>query len=125
MCLNPHCNSGQVHTDPDNPKMICKECSFTICALHKVPFHEGLTCAEFDQSETAIQKLEEAEATAKLLASDESKICPSCGECITRTEGCDHLMCKLLSPGFNSLHFCPKYLTVKQAVADKSGASYV
>ncbi|CAG8958062.1 hypothetical protein HYFRA_00000406 [Hymenoscyphus fraxineus] len=94
MCLNPHCSSGQVHTDTENPRMVCKECTFAICALHKIPWHENQTCAEFERSSTAIQRLEEAEATAKLLASDESKICPSCGEGITKIDGCDHLSCR-------------------------------
>lgn len=107
--------------------MICKECSFAICALHKIPWHGGQSCLEFDQSSTAIERLEQAEATAKLLASDESMICPNCEEGITRTEGCDHLMCKSLSSVFLRFltPFHKRYLIVQQAAADTNGASYV
>jgi hypothetical protein len=74
--------------------MICNSCSFATCVNHKLPWHEGQTCEEFDCGETQIERLEQAEATAKLLAKDESKICPSCKQGVTKQDGCDHLHCR-------------------------------
>jgi hypothetical protein len=98
MCLSPTCKAGQKHTDKDNPKMICETCSFATCVVHKLPWHENVTCAEFDSSEEQIERLEEAEATAKLLAKEQSQICPECHQGVFRSEGCDHMMCKSTPP---------------------------
>ena len=94
MCLGPDCGSGQLHPDTSNPKMICNACSFATCVHHKLPWHEGETCEEFDCNDAQIERLEEAELSAKLLAKDKSKICPSCKQGITRIDGCDHLSCR-------------------------------
>jgi hypothetical protein len=94
MCLSPTCKSGQKHADKQNPRMICNTCSFATCVLHKLPWHDNVTCAEFDTSEEQIERLEEAEATAKLLAREQSQICPECHQGVFRSEGCDHMMCK-------------------------------
>ena len=94
MCLMPSCGARQTHVDPTNhPKMICNSCSFATCVNHNLPWHEGVTCEDFDCDETQIERLEQAEATAKLLAKDQTKICPSCKQGVTKQDGCDHLSC--------------------------------
>ncbi|EKD19388.1 ring finger protein [Drepanopeziza brunnea f. sp. 'multigermtubi' MB_m1] len=95
MCLSPSCGMGQVHpSNADNPIMTCDTCGFRTCVTHKLPWHEGFTCAEFDLEESQIERLEADEATAKLLSQQDSRICPSCNQGVTRTEGCDHLQCR-------------------------------
>ncbi|TVY71309.1 E3 ubiquitin-protein ligase [Lachnellula suecica] len=94
MCLGRNCNKGQSHTDLNNPMMICSSCSFKTCVAHKLPWHEGQTCDEFDMDESQIERLERDEATAKLLAKEQSKICPNCHQGVTKQEGCDHMMCR-------------------------------
>jgi hypothetical protein len=74
--------------------MICKKCSFKTCVVHKLPWHEKMTCEEFDSDESQIERLEQNEATAKLLAKLASKICPTCQQGVDRSDGCDHLRCK-------------------------------
>jgi len=76
--------------------MVCNACQFKTCTFHKLPWHEGMTCAEFDALESQVDRLMEEEATAKLLAKI-SKICPSCKQCITKDHGCDHIECESLS----------------------------
>jgi hypothetical protein len=95
MCLGRNCNKGQSHTDA-NPMMICNSCQFKTCVAHKLPWHEGQTCDVFDMDESQLDRLERDEATAKLLAKEQSKICPNCHQGVTKQEGCDHMMCKLL-----------------------------
>lgn len=96
MCLGLNCGSGQIHTD-ENPMMICESCSFKTCAVHKLPWHEGQTCEEFDMDDSQIERLEEAEATAKLLAKEHAQVCPNCQNGVSRSEGCDHMTCKFPS----------------------------
>ncbi|RAL67589.1 hypothetical protein DID88_008342 [Monilinia fructigena] len=90
-CLGPECVAGQVH-EGSEPVMICHHCKFKTCVKHKLPWHEGLSCDDFDIDESQIERLEQAEATAKFLAKN-SGICSNCKECVMRTEGCDHMSC--------------------------------
>lgn len=93
MCLGVNCGSGQIHVGED-PMMVCESCSFKTCAVHKLPWHEGQTCEEFDMDDSQIERLEEAEATAKLLAKEHAQVCPNCNNGVSRTVGCDHMTCK-------------------------------
>jgi hypothetical protein len=95
MCLGLDCGSGQIHPNAsENPMMICEACSFKTCAVHKLPWHEGQTCEEFDMDDSQIERLEEAEATAKLLAKEHAQVCPNCLNGVSRIDGCDHMTCK-------------------------------
>lgn len=81
--------------------MVCEVCSFKTCVKHKLPWHEGQTCEEFDTDDSQLDRLEQNEATARLLSKMDAKVCPTCKQGVHRTEGCDHLMCKLLNtPSF-------------------------
>lgn len=92
-CTNPDCGGSQPHESED-PMMICNHCTFATCAKHKRPWHKGQTCREFDMDDAQIERLEEEEATAKLLAKEATSICPKCGQGITKTAGCDHMRCQ-------------------------------
>lgn len=92
-CTNPACGGSQPHESED-PMMICNHCQFATCARHRRPWHEGQTCEEFDLDDAQIERLEEEEATAKLLSGEDMSICPKCGQGVTKTEGCDHMQCQ-------------------------------
>lgn len=95
-CTNSSCGGSQAHDcdGPSGPKMTCNFCQAETCARHRRPWHEGQTCLEFDMDPAQIERLEEEEATAKLLAKEATSICPKCGQGVTKTEGCDHMMCQ-------------------------------
>lgn len=95
-CTHPKCGGSQAHdcNGPSGPRMICNFCQAETCAKHRRPWHEGQTCLEFDMDPAQIERLEEEEATAKLLAKEATSICPKCGQGVTKTEGCDHMMCQ-------------------------------
>ncbi|KAI0436176.1 hypothetical protein F4803DRAFT_543174 [Xylaria telfairii] len=43
------CGSGQLHLEGrENPLMICTNCRGKTCFAHQAPWHDGLTCREFD-----------------------------------------------------------------------------
>lgn len=95
-CTNSSCGGSQAHDcdGPNGPRMVCNFCQAETCAEHRRPWHEGQTCLEFDMDPAQIERLEEEEATAKLLAKEATSICPKCGQGVTKTEGCDHMMCQ-------------------------------
>lgn len=95
-CTNASCGGSQAHDSdgPTGPRMVCNFCQAETCARHRRPWHEGQTCLEFDMDPAQIERLEEEEATAKLLAKEATSICPKCGQGVTKTEGCDHMMCQ-------------------------------
>lgn len=48
-CTAAECSSGQVHPDgAESPLMICNSCRGLSCFTHQSPWHEGMTCLEFD-----------------------------------------------------------------------------
>ncbi|KAI1349305.1 hypothetical protein F5Y01DRAFT_306143 [Xylaria sp. FL0043] len=47
------CGSGQVHPEGrENPLMICTNCRGKTCFTHQSPWHDGLTCREYDNLDT-------------------------------------------------------------------------
>ena len=48
------CGSGQLHQEGrENPLMICVNCRGKTCFTHQAPWHDGLTCREFDNLDSA------------------------------------------------------------------------
>ncbi|TGO62058.1 hypothetical protein BOTNAR_0119g00220 [Botryotinia narcissicola] len=90
-CLGPTCESGQIHTR-DHPMMTCTTCAFKTCFNHKLPWHEDLTCSEFDLFNQARVR---QEAASEAWIAEHTKLCPNpkCGMRIQKKSGCDHLTC--------------------------------
>lgn len=94
MCLGPGCDSGQIHeTGGDLPIMTCTICHFKTCFTHKMPWHAGQTCADYDAER---KERMEQEAASEQLILRTTKRCPNpeCGHAIEKNEGCDHMTCK-------------------------------
>jgi hypothetical protein len=70
-CKN--CDFGQLHTGGlDHPIVRCMKCGFRSCFRHSVPWHERMTCEEYDQMindpdgfKSAIEREDEAAALAQ------------------------------------------------------------
>jgi hypothetical protein len=95
MCLGPGCDSGQIHeTGNAQPIMTCTVCQFKTCFIHKMPWHQGQTCAEYDFLRQ--ERMQQEAASEKLIAQTTKK-CPNpnCGHGIEKEGGCDHMTCKL------------------------------
>ncbi|KAG8695921.1 hypothetical protein FRC08_007466 [Ceratobasidium sp. 394] len=74
-CKNPKCRSGQIHRNGKyNPVVICETCNAKSCYNHDRPWHEGLTCEQYDKLR---QDEEHNKATARYLA-QHTKPCPKC-----------------------------------------------
>ena len=78
-CLKPDCGSGQLNID-NNTFMACISCGYKQCLTHKVPWHTGETCDQYEYRESGQQKRDEEKKTEDMLDTV-SKKCPNeeCG----------------------------------------------
>ena len=93
-CLNPQCGSGQLNIQNQN-FMDCASCRFKQCLWHKVAWHMGETCEQYEyRSSGAKARADEAKTEATLMTM--SKLCPNkqCGWRIEKTGGCEHMTCR-------------------------------
>jgi IBR domain, a half RING-finger domain len=60
-CWRTECGGGQFHDgEVEFPIVICQECGAMTCYRHSgLPWHEGLTCDEFENPDTAIRMLQD------------------------------------------------------------------
>lgn len=66
-CPNAGCGAGQIQVLGDaEPKAICIQCHEPYCFVHRVRWHRGLSCSQFDETpELAEQMRAEEEAEAR------------------------------------------------------------
>lgn len=86
-CLTEGCTQGQLHEGgAAAPIVQCQACGAKSCFTHMCPWHEGLTCADYDRR---ISENAESERNIQ----ETTKRCPKCDAPIYRTRGCDHMTC--------------------------------
>jgi len=109
-CIGPGCTSGQCHpAGADAPIFYCNACGFRHCIVHKVKWHDGETCQEYDYRKDG-GKRREAEEKASEAAVGRMSKCPKCGSPIEKKSGCDHMTCESL---LSSLDTTGHWLTLK------------
>ncbi|KAG7008639.1 aristolochene synthase [Physcia stellaris] len=108
ICQSPSCKSGQIHEDGDEEPMVtCNECGFRSCYTHLIPWHTGLTCAEYDHRAHRglkgwweVRRLERAERKFQRAFGEAAKSCPRCKSLISKDGGCYHMTCTNCSFNF-------------------------
>jgi E3 ubiquitin-protein ligase RNF144 len=105
----------------------CPHCSRMFCARCKVPWHDGVDCAEF-------QRLGEDERgredllLRKVAQTSKWQRCPKCKMYVERVEGCVYIVCRycvpasLKSPARQQL-FCHIYMTRASCFLQFAGAA--
>ncbi|KAK0120554.1 hypothetical protein ONS96_010757 [Cadophora gregata f. sp. sojae] len=90
-CLSPLCETGQLYQSPPrNPQTSCEECNFEMCFKHEMPWHEGLTCDEYDSiREHGDPSYGETQEWIRT----NTKPCPGCQVGIQKGEACFHMTC--------------------------------
>ncbi|PVF96660.1 hypothetical protein CPB86DRAFT_708674 [Serendipita vermifera] len=93
-CLNPECRMGQIHTgEDDNPVVICHSCGAKQCWIHRIPWHEGYTCKQWNKKSKR-DKREDRASSSYILTTTKGCPNPKCGRRIEKSHGCDHMTCK-------------------------------
>lgn len=92
-CLRPGCPNGQLYDDTEylDPHIVCGECAFESCFTHQVPWHEGLSC---DQYESQREHGDPDYAQTQDWIREHSKPCPGCGANVQKDDGCFHMTCE-------------------------------
>jgi hypothetical protein len=87
-CSNPSCNVGQLNVDGElNNIVTCFNCHQKTCFTHKVKWHEGITCEEYDMN------IDPDYESSRRWIVENSKKCPNCPYQIEKNDGCDHMKC--------------------------------
>ena len=77
-CPNPGCGAGQIQAYGDaEPKATCVRCRQPFCFIHRVRWHGGLTCCQFDANPELAEKIraaKEAVTRAQKLANRKSAL---------------------------------------------------
>ncbi|KAF2675529.1 hypothetical protein BT63DRAFT_475127 [Microthyrium microscopicum] len=108
-CLRIGCKSGAFY-DYDNAAAACKtctayitcmDCRFKMCFYHQIPWHEDLTCKEYD-STMASRDSSYLDMVSLTILKEQTKICPNptCQLRIQKNEGCSHMHCTRCGTNF-------------------------
>lgn len=92
-CLRGRCTNGQIYDELDSGspygnRISCNECGFVMCFKHHCPWHQDLTCDEYE-----LQKKDNDQETERWLA-EKTKPCPNCSIPIEKGNGCFHMTCR-------------------------------
>ncbi|TIA23431.1 hypothetical protein D6C80_00615 [Aureobasidium pullulans] len=96
-CMSTTCKSDQCHpAGIDEPTFCCRECGHNHCVSCEANWHEGLTCAQYQDT---LQRAQEEEESQQEVAKI-SKPCPKCRVPIQKNNGCDHMTCSRCAYNF-------------------------
>lgn len=100
-CLREGCGNGQIHQildqlgdgplDRRRNHIQCDKCRFDMCFKHQIPWHRGLSCAEYDRMKAGMAGNNNDEATQEWLLAN-TKMC-RCGAYVEKQGGCFHMTC--------------------------------
>ncbi|UJR07689.1 hypothetical protein I4U23_011974 [Adineta vaga] len=83
------CGSGQLNEGATmNTSVQCNNCQKLTCFKHRCPWHDGMTCEEYEMPRNSGQQ----HASERWIDGN-TKACPKCHAHIEKNEGCDHMTC--------------------------------
>ena len=72
-CSNVSCNNGQINEGGEENNIVtCSSCQEKTCFTHKIKWHTGLTCQEYDM------RIDPNEESTRRWIVENSKKCPKC-----------------------------------------------
>jgi hypothetical protein len=102
-CAHAGCGNGWLVDEGDlYPLLRCRACNERTCYQHRVLWHEGLTCDQYEA-----QMRVDGEHASENWILQFTKPCPKCARNIEKNDGCDHMTCSLCSHEFCWHCFAP------------------
>jgi E3 ubiquitin-protein ligase RNF19A len=101
-CPNEECSAGMLSkpTDPDFPRLECRQCGCHFCFECSQFWHPGLTCAkgkkQLDKalSKQRVSRRKRSEKEMKRwLKENKSFVCSNCTAVVQKMDGCNHMTC--------------------------------
>ncbi|KAG8784399.1 hypothetical protein FS842_008646 [Serendipita sp. 407] len=115
-CIKAGCGAGQVHSGENIfPIVTCHRCGHKSCYRHRVEWHEGYSCKDWDNRE---ERWAREDVLSQEWVQEQTKRCPNpdCNRPIRKEEGCDHMTCR--RPGGCGHEFCwmclASYRTIRE-----------
>ena len=96
-CQSPTCDSGQLHASgAAEPIVVCEDCGFRSCFVHRMPWHDGVTCAQYDarNPEQVERDKRVEEKDYRKMFGEGVKPCPNCRSPIQKRGGCNLMSCE-------------------------------
>jgi hypothetical protein len=95
MCISDSCDAIGIKDSaaPGYPHVSCSTCELRMCATCMVPWHAGLTCAEFGARHINAAMTDAEKETLEMLQQKDGKRCPNCHIVIEKDGGCDSMYC--------------------------------
>jgi IBR domain, a half RING-finger domain len=108
LCAHEGCGSGGFVDDEPPTYMTCADCQKHTCLGCNLVYHHPQTCDEYrlwlvdapkgdEAGEARVKEQERAEKESSKYLDKNSKTCPNgaCGAKIQKTDGCDHMACRI------------------------------
>ena len=89
-CPQPNCQYSQIK-EHGTDYIRCHTCRFEYCFACQYPWHEGISCEDFERVFNEHKK-EETESNKWKLK--RTKPCPKCNVRIQKNKGCSHMTCR-------------------------------
>lgn len=99
LCCQPNCDAGQVHFGRER-QMVCHTCNGSSCVFHGVPWHEGMSCNEYEitvnGNERSKKRRAQDEAKSERWVLNNTRLCTNlqCKAPIQKWQGCDQMHCQ-------------------------------
>lgn len=92
-CLSSTCSAGWIVAENRRKRKVkCPKCEALSCLKHRVPWHEGYTCSQYDDYHPSAESSRKSLNLIKRIG----KRCPQpgCGWWIEKDGGCSHMICE-------------------------------
>lgn len=109
-CAHPPCSSGQLHCSGSGKAVVmtCQACGKRTCTHHRIAWHEGQSCEQYDwymEEQRKKKVINDEHILRTKMNSFGIKVCPKCKQGVQKNSGCDKMTCQRSAGGCGAT-FC-------------------